>query len=110
EAIEPSIVSAAGGFQIGSWGSKLGAVFVDANISADLGLSNVKGPYGEGKFQRIALGFSVGYKFGFYNRKANAASAALPVSAGLPGEYGEGYEDGEDTPALTEEEEEVGGQ
>ncbi|MDR1636601.1 MAG: hypothetical protein LBR93_04615 [Treponema sp.] len=127
DAIRPAVVSAAWGFQFGIWGGAgLGVVFTDANISVDLGLSNVKGPYGEGKFQRIALGFSVGYKFGFYNRSKNnrskndrnkndrnkndrskntASAAPQPAEAGpftgYDGEYGEHGEDetGEDVPA-----------
>jgi hypothetical protein len=78
EAIRPAVVSAAGGFQFGIWGGRPGAAFIDANFSVDLGLSDVKGPYGAGKFQRIALGFAVGYKFGFYNRNRNTAGAAPP--------------------------------
>jgi hypothetical protein len=105
DAIEPAIVSAAGGFQFGIWGGKLGVVFIDTNVSVDLGLSNVKGPYGEGKFQRIALGVSAGYKFGFFDRKKNAVTAPLPLDtvpdAGYTGEYADEYTD-EDVPAEEE--------
>jgi hypothetical protein len=108
EAVKPAVVSAAGGFQFGIWGGKPGAVFIDTNLSVDLGLSNVKGPYGEGKFQRIALGFSVGYKFGFFNRDKDTASAApLPENAGPGAEYAaeyvdDEYTDYEDVPAEEE--------
>jgi hypothetical protein len=106
EAIEPAIVSAAGGFQFGIWGGKPGVAFIDANFSVDLGLSNVKGPYGEGKFQRIALGLSVGYKFGFYNRNKNATGvASLPANTGASAYedwYDAEYTDYEDIPAEEE--------
>jgi hypothetical protein len=112
--IKPAIISAAGGFQFGMWGGNLGAAFIDANISVDLGLSDVKGLYGEGKFQRIALGLSVGYKFGFFDRKP--ATAPQPADAGLYNDeyddeydYYENYEDYEDTyeDTVEGEEEEV---
>jgi hypothetical protein len=94
EEIKPSIISAAGGFQFGIWGGKPGAAFIDANVSVDLGLSDIKGPYGEGKFQRISLGFSVGYKFGFLDRNRNTVNAALPPeNTGQYIDYDDGYED-----------------
>jgi hypothetical protein len=81
EAVQPAAVSAAGGFQFGIWGGRPGLAFIDVNLSVDLGLSKVKGPYGEGKFQRIALGFSAGYKFGFRDGNKNAAGvASLPLN------------------------------
>jgi hypothetical protein len=102
EAVEPAIVSAAGGFQFGIWGGKPGVAFIDTNLSVDLGLSKVKGPYGEGKFQRIALGFSVGYKFGFYDRNKSTETAALPQNTGPGLDYTDEYTNYEDVPVEEE--------
>jgi hypothetical protein len=94
EEVKPALISAVGGFQFGIWGGKPGLAFIDASISADLGLSDIKGPYGEGKFQRIALGLSVGYKFGFFNRNGNTAAAPPPENTGQYTDYyDDGYED-----------------
>jgi hypothetical protein len=104
DAIKPAILSAAGGFQLGVWGGKWGAAFIDTNISFDLGLSEVNGPYGNGTFQRISLGFSVGYKYGFYNRNKDAV-AAQPLNSGEYDDaydYDDEYEDYEDDPGGEE--------
>jgi hypothetical protein len=113
EALKPAVVSAAGGFQFGIWGGKPGVAFIDVNFSVDLGLSNVKGPYGEGKFQRMALGFSVGYKFGFRDRDKNtSAIAPPPVNTEAPAAgHDDERADYEDVPVNVpvEEKEEQGG-
>jgi hypothetical protein len=84
EKIKPPVVSAAVGFQFGIWGGSRGAAFMDLNLSTDLGLSDVKGPYGEGEFQRIALGISAGYKFGFYDRKKNTPALVPQPAEAVP--------------------------
>jgi len=70
-----------GGIQISTRGGKLGAFFLDIKYMHSIGETAMFNPYGklfphpdEIFYKRFALTFSVGYKFGFVDRKRKAGS------------------------------------
>jgi hypothetical protein len=84
---EFALLGIGGGFQFGVKGGEMGAFFVDANFMYNIGNIHIIETDRVGRnafWNRWVLGFSLGYKIGFFNRNKEGADSRTVAGPEVP--------------------------